>query len=337
MSALQFCRVLAADCAVRFHYGDERKNVALEAERHVVAQFGNRQQTPRVFGIADGRRQIGLCLCVSVPRNFRRFGKLWSAPTVGASKAVPVIARHDPAASNSHNAPAARTSSSARFSRVPAQTSSTRAGWIFLMNSAVAPRFKKEPARTVWAPTQARSARVPLVVVETIVLPRTISGVNSRGELPRSKSVPPVCAARIFTPSRSPASRTSGLFFPDGQRLGNFGGGDDGVRAVAQRGHECAGGAQHVEHDARGAAQIAPGERGQFRRCQDGFNFHFMLCAGCEGAGKFSIQHPVCRKEPKDANRGSDKLLGTVIICSSQKSESLETEKMRLLRKMQSG
>ena len=39
--------------AVRSHFGDQRKNVALQAERHVVAQFGNRQQPPRVFGKAD--------------------------------------------------------------------------------------------------------------------------------------------------------------------------------------------------------------------------------------------------------------------------------------------
>ena len=40
------------------------------------------------------------------------------------------------------------------------------------MNCAVAPRFRNEAAKTVCAPVQARSARVPFVVVETIVLPR---------------------------------------------------------------------------------------------------------------------------------------------------------------------
>ena len=80
------------------------------------------------------------------------------------------------------------------------------------MNSTVTVRFKSEAAKTVFAPVQARNARVPLVVVETMILPRTFSGVYSRGELPKSKSIPPVCAARILTPSRSPPSKTSGCF-----------------------------------------------------------------------------------------------------------------------------
>src|SRR5881394_3937571 len=75
----------------------------------------------------------------------------------------------------------------------------------------MARRFKKEPIKTVSAWAQARSARVPLVVVMTIVLPRTFSGRNSRGELPKSKSTPPVWSARIRNPLRSPANNTSGL------------------------------------------------------------------------------------------------------------------------------
>ena len=39
---------------------------------------------------------------------------------------------------------------------------------------------------------QARIARVPFVVVIMMVRPCTLSGENSRGELPRSKSAPPV-------------------------------------------------------------------------------------------------------------------------------------------------
>ena len=109
-----------------------------------------------------------------------------------------------------HNAPAPKTSSKAARWPVPAQTSR-----IFLtggrsMKRAVAERFKNEPARTIGAVRQARRARVPLVVVEMMVLPRTISGANSRGELPRSKFTPPVWAAPILTPSRSPASRAPG-------------------------------------------------------------------------------------------------------------------------------
>jgi hypothetical protein len=51
-------KIVRPDCAIRFHSGDERENVALQAERHVVVQFGNRQQPPPVRGIADRRRQI---------------------------------------------------------------------------------------------------------------------------------------------------------------------------------------------------------------------------------------------------------------------------------------
>ena len=56
--------------------------------------------------------------------------------------------------------------------------------------------------------------------------------------------------------------------------------------AVVKRGHKRAGRAQHVKHDARGRAQIALGERGQFRRRQDGFNFHFASRKGREKAAK---------------------------------------------------
>ena len=59
-------------------------------------------------------------------------------------------------------------------------------------------------------PAQACNARVPFVVVMTMSRPATRAGVNSRGEFPRSKSTPPVSAARIRNPSRSPASKTSG-------------------------------------------------------------------------------------------------------------------------------
>ena len=60
------------------------------------------------------------------------------------------------------------------------------------------------------APAQARNAREPLVVVRTMVRCWTLSRVNSRGELPRSNSAPPVRAARMRTPSRSPPSSNSG-------------------------------------------------------------------------------------------------------------------------------
>ena len=60
---------------------------------------------------------------------------------------------------------------------------------------------------------------------------------------------------RIFTPQHLPV----------GGSLGNFADEEDG------------------EHHARRAAQIAPGERGQFRRRQEGVNFHFRSREGCQG------------------------------------------------------
>ena len=60
---------------------------------------------------------------------------------------------------------------------------------------------------------QARSARVPLVVVIAIWRPRTFSGVNSRGEFPKLKSTPPLCAASMRNPPRSPAKRISEFCF----------------------------------------------------------------------------------------------------------------------------
>ena len=135
----------------------------------------------------------------------------------------------------SHSAPAASVSSSAAFSRVPAQTIKMSANFFRRRNSAVAPRFKNEAAKTIFAPVQARSARVPFVVVETIVLPRTFWRVYSRGELPRSKSIPPAenadavaFAAKAKLPERA--------FFNFQQFLyGNFGDGNDFLRAVVQR------------------------------------------------------------------------------------------------------
>ena len=38
-----------AICAVGVHFGNKRTGIALQAECHVVAQFGNGQQAPRVF------------------------------------------------------------------------------------------------------------------------------------------------------------------------------------------------------------------------------------------------------------------------------------------------
>ena len=108
----------------------------------------------------------------------------------------------------SHSAPAPRASSSDTSSPVPLQTSSSVSGFARRTNSAVACRLRNEPSSTVWAWAQARNARVPLVVVATMDMPATFSRENSRGELPRSKSTPPVCAACILKPSRSPASST---------------------------------------------------------------------------------------------------------------------------------
>jgi hypothetical protein len=62
------------------------------------------------------------------------------------------------------------------------------------------------------------------------------------------------------------AEEDAGLFLAKGQRLGDFGDGHDGFRPVVQRGHERAGGAQHIEHHANRSAQIASAQRGQFRR-----------------------------------------------------------------------
>ena len=84
------------------------------------------------------------------------------------------------------------------------------------------------------------------------------------------------------------SNRDTFCFF-ESQRLGDFADGDDGLGAVVQRGHKRAGRAQHVEHDARGRAQVALGERGQFRRRQDGFNFHFASREGREG-GEENLQ-----------------------------------------------
>jgi len=53
-------------------------------------------------------------------------------------------------------------------------------------------------------------AWVPFVVVHTIRFPWTRWGVYSRGELPRSKSAPPVRELVIRRPFRSPPSRNVG-------------------------------------------------------------------------------------------------------------------------------
>ena len=71
-------------------------------------------------------------------------------------------------------------------------------------------RLPKEAMWTDSALRQASRARVPLVVVMMISRPATRSRVNSRGELPRSKSTPPVKWALMRNPSRSPASNASG-------------------------------------------------------------------------------------------------------------------------------
>src|ERR1043165_3815441 len=112
--------------------------------------------------------------------------------------------------SRSQRAPAQRTSSQAAWSKVPLQTNSKLVGSPFARNSAVARKFRKEPTRTALARAQARSARVPFVVVMTMVRPPTFSRVNSWGELPRSNSILPVRSAWMRTPPRSPASKTSG-------------------------------------------------------------------------------------------------------------------------------
>ena len=61
---------------------------------------------------------------------------------------------------------------------MPAHTSRISSGGDWFKNLAVAARFRKEDASTIFAPAQARKARVPLVVVLTMVLPRTFSGAE---------------------------------------------------------------------------------------------------------------------------------------------------------------
>ncbi len=73
-------------------------------------------------------------------------------------------------------------------------------------------KFRNAPICTSAACAHARKARVPFVVVIAIRRPRTFSGVNSRGELPKSKSTLPVMSARIRCPPRSPASNKVASF-----------------------------------------------------------------------------------------------------------------------------
>jgi hypothetical protein len=53
-----------------------------------------------------------------------------------------------------------------------------------------------------------------------------------------------------------------------------------------QRGHKRARGAQYVKHHTNDAAQITAGERGQFRRRQYDFDFHFVSREEREGGEK---------------------------------------------------
>ncbi len=141
-------------------------------------------------------------------------------------------------------------------------------------------RFKNDAAKIVSAFAQARKARVPFVVVETIVFPaHFLRCIFSR----RIAEVEIYSFGRNADAVAFAAEQNFWRFFLNRERLGDFADGDDGFGAVVQRGHKRAGRAQHVEHDARGRAQIALGERGQFHRRQDGFNFHLMSREGREG------------------------------------------------------
>ena len=122
----------------------------------------------------------------------------------------------------------------------------------------------------IFAPAQARNARVPLVVVLTMILPRTFSRLNSRGELPKSKSAPPDRVARILTPSRSPASSASGNFSRKAMASGIS---LTGMTACAPL---CSAVTNVlVARRTSNTTHAVPRKsRGQFRRRQEGVNFH---------------------------------------------------------------
>ena len=88
-------------------------------------------------------------------------------------------------------------SSSAEASPVPAQAKSRRFGLASRIAWPSAVRFRKLPIQTAFEPLQALSAQVPLVVVAAIRFSATTSRVISRGELPKSNSVPPLISAMM--------------------------------------------------------------------------------------------------------------------------------------------
>ena len=141
------------------------------------------------------------------------------------------------------------------------------------MNCAVTVRFKNEAAKTVCAPALARSARVPLVVVETMVLPRTFPAVFARRVAEVEINATGLIGADSYAVAFA-AEQDVRLFLAEGQGFGDFTHGNNGLRAIVQRRHKRARGAQHVEHDARGIAQIASGQHGQFRRRKNGIEYH---------------------------------------------------------------
>src|SRR5215475_11690677 len=83
----------------------------------------------------------------------------------------------------------------------PAHTRSSSERAPATPHCAAAAALTSPATPTAAAPRQARSARVPLLVVNTMVRPPTRSRVISRGEFPRSKP-------GMVLPRRSPASTT---------------------------------------------------------------------------------------------------------------------------------
>ncbi len=96
-------------------------------------------------------------------------------------------------------APAVTASSRENSPSVPAQARCSLKHPESAIWRATATALSSDPQITSSAPRAASRARVPLVVVITIVFPATASGVYSRGELPRSNPL-------TFNPSRSPPS-----------------------------------------------------------------------------------------------------------------------------------
>ena len=187
-----------ADDAVGAQSGDVGVPVFLEADGDIVGQIRVCEQSAAVASPACGLRHPGSMAPVEIAGDL---GRVVPDP-------VRAIARFVVQAI--HQGSGARASSNEAFSSVPAHTRQSAAGRVRTRCRARIDRLPNEAMYTASALPQASRARVPLVVVMMISRPSTRLRVNSRGELPRSKSGPPVWRARMRNPSRSPANNASG-------------------------------------------------------------------------------------------------------------------------------